>query len=571
MTWSRAQRLIATLWAVLIAAALGTAAWGQSGQPASQVFSDEVPEVALGTAFTYQGQLKLNGSLVSDVCDFRFGLWDSAASATGQVGAGLSRPGVTVAQGQFVVSNLDFGAGAFGPDARWLEIEVRCPAGAGPYVKLSPRQRLTPAPASLYAAGAPWTGLTGVPPGFADGVDNNTTYSAGPGLGLNGTQFAVQFAGSGADNLVARSDHNHWGQTWTGDDWGLTLQANPNYVNSAALVSTAVGEEGTGVQGLVAPGGSSAGMLVPTAVSGISLAPAGSWGNRTYGVYGSAAGTGGYGLFGNGTYTGTAGLADGSSGRGVFGLATGGGGTGVYGKGPNGVYAESTVSSGNGIVATANTGSLAFGVWGISSEGYAGYFSGRVNVTGQLTKGSGAFRIDHPLDPENQYLQHSFVESPDMKNIYDGVVTLDANGEATVDLPEYFEVLNRDFRYQLTCIGGYAPVYIGQEIVNRQFRIAGGTPGLKVSWQVTGIRHDPWADDNRIQVEMPKPPEEVGTYLYPQGYGMPETLGLTYQREQTLAAQEGPQPRPALGHDYWLGDGSPPAGYTVPPRGEVQP
>ena len=59
---------------------------------------------------------------------------------------------------------------------------------------------------------------------------------------------------------------------------------------------------------------------------------------------------------------------------------------------------------------------------------YAGYFSGNVKVTGNLdvdgtlSKAAGAFRINHPLSPATRYLQHSFVESPDMKNIYDGVV-----------------------------------------------------------------------------------------------------------------------------------------------------
>ena len=115
-------------------------------------------------------------------------------------------------------------------------------------------------------------------------------------------------------------------------------------------------------------------------------------------------------------------------------------------------------------------------------------------------------------------LSHSFVESPDMKNIYDGVVVLDKNGEAVVVLPDWFEALNRDFRYQLTCIGGYAPVYIAEEIKHNAFKIAGGTPGLKVSWQITGIRHDRWADENRIPVEEDKPAAEQGTYLYPQGF-----------------------------------------------------
>jgi hypothetical protein len=67
-------------------------------------------------------------------------------------------------------------------------------------------------------------------------------------------------------------------------------------------------------------------------------------------------------------------------------------------------------------------------------------------VTGTLTRSGGSFKIDHPLDPENRYLQHSFVESPDMMNIYNGNAELDDQGRATVVLPEYFETLNGDFR-----------------------------------------------------------------------------------------------------------------------------
>lgn len=126
---------------------------------------------------------------------------------------------------------------------------------------------------------------------------------------------------------------------------------------------------------------------------------------------------------------------------------------------------------------------------------------GSLGVTGILSKGGGSFKIDHPLDPENKYLSHSFVESPDMKNIYDGVAVLNSKGEAEIELPYWFEALNRDFRYQLSCIGRSAPVYVAQEIKNNRFKIGGGKPGLKVSWQVTGIRHDDFANKNRIQVE----------------------------------------------------------------------
>jgi hypothetical protein len=111
----------------------------------------------------------------------------------------------------------------------------------------------------------------------------------------------------------------------------------------------------------------------------------------------------------------------------------------------------------------------------------AGRFVGAVEVTGNLSKGGGSFKIDHPLDPANKYLHHSFVESPDMMNIYNAVVTLNAQGEAVVTMPDYFEALNLDFRYQLTCIGGFAPVYVAEEIASNQFKIAGGKPGLKDS------------------------------------------------------------------------------------------
>jgi hypothetical protein len=69
-------------------------------------------------------------------------------------------------------------------------------------------------------------------------------------------------------------------------------------------------------------------------------------------------------------------------------------------------------------------------------------------------------------------LRHSFVESPDMKNVYDGIVNLNENGEAVVKLPDYFETLNINFRYQLTPVGGYAPLFIKEEIKNNQFVIA---------------------------------------------------------------------------------------------------
>jgi hypothetical protein len=170
--------------------------------------------------------------------------------------------------------------------------------------------------------------------------------------------------------------------------------------------------------------------------------------------------------------------------------------------------------------------------------GYAGYFhggqgvyvSGDINVTGDVNKAGGTFKIDHPLDPENKYLYHSFVESPDRKNIYDGVVQLDAQGSAWVNLPEWFQALNRDFRYQLTAIGGPGPnLHIAEKIAGNRFRIAGGVSGMEVSWQVTGIRQDPYAQMHPMSVEEDKAGEDVGRYLHPEAYGLSPELAIGYQ------------------------------------------
>jgi hypothetical protein len=177
-------------------------------------------------------------------------------------------------------------------------------------------------------------------------------------------------------------------------------------------------------------------------------------------------------------------------------------------------------------------GGSTYGVFGVgASSGFAAGFSGDVTIIGNLVKSSGSFKIDHPLDPANKYLVHSFVESPDMMNVYNGNVTTDANGEATVTLPDYFEALNRDFRYQLTTIGGFAPVYIAEKILGNSFKIAGGKPGMEVSWQVTGIRQDAWAEEHRIVVEEDKPASEQGFYLHPKLFGQPEERSLWWAQD----------------------------------------
>ena len=271
-------------------------------------------------------------------------------------------------------------------------------------------------------------------------------------------------------------------------------------------------------------------------------------GNNSYGVYARVHGfntnSSSFGFYGKSENPGT-----GSSYGAYFWADSTGTGT-SYGARGIGFSRGSTTAMGiTGIAANRSTGDVyggyfsaynygtgvKYGVFGVAptSNGWAGYFSGDVGVSGSLTKGGGAFRIDHPLDPENKYLQHSFVESPDMMNIYNGNVTLDADGEAVVQLPEWFTALNRDFRYQLTPIGAPNPnLYIAGEVQDNQFRIAGGQPLSKVSWQVTGIRHDRYAEANRIEVEVTKRPQDIGKYLHPEAFGLGIERSIFYEQEK---------------------------------------
>ena len=126
-----------------------------------------------------------------------------------------------------------------------------------------------------------------------------------------------------------------------------------------------------------------------------------------------------------------------------------------------------------------------------------------------------------------------------MKNVYDGVVTLDAQGEATVELPEFFDSLNGDFRYLVTPIGAPEPnLYIAEEVLNNRFKIGGGAAGTKISWQVTGIRKDQWAQAYRNPVEREKPPEERGLYLHPELYGAGEERAIGRRQHRRRWTQE---------------------------------
>jgi hypothetical protein len=317
--------------------------------------------------------------------------------------------------------------------------------------------------------------------------------------------------------------------------------ASTNGIGVSGTSTHSFAVSGTSTNGTGVYGASTNGI----AIGGVSTNSGGvagtTAGDGQSGVAGDDESTGGgYGVFGSSTNgTGVAGTTSGNSQNGVAGTDTSTlGGYGVYGTSANGHGVYGTSANGTGVYGTcgdnggigvqgydgSETGHV--GVWAGSSNGLALYVSGNATIAGNLavegsvSKSGGSFKIDHPRDPAGKYLYHSFVESPDMMNIYNGTVTLDRAGRAVVGLPDWFEALNRDYRYQLTPIGGPAPnLHIAAKVAGGQFAIAGGAAGQKVSWQVTGIRQDAWANANRIPVEETKPADDQGRYLHPELHG----------------------------------------------------
>jgi len=295
------------------------------------------------------------------------------------------------------------------------------------------------------------------------------------------------------------------------------------------------------------------------AILGLNQRTSGGWGVEgagVNGVYGRTNEAAGYGVVGynyssyNSDENG--GIAVFGNGNvGVFGQSVNGNGAGVLGKmsyaDAAGVWGQNDRADGFGTAGIANYGvfgqassnngsgwATCAGVVGqidqaaIGGSGMVGYLGAVVDgneyavvANGDLAaSGSKSFMIDHPLDPENKILKHYCAESPEVLNIYRGNVTLDANGEAMVELPDYFEALNANYSYQLTAIGAPATgIYIAKEISNNVFKIAGGNANQKISWSVYAERNDLYMQKHpkSKQVEIEK--TEKGKYLRPELYG----------------------------------------------------
>jgi hypothetical protein len=234
---------------------------------------------------------------------------------------------------------------------------------------------------------------------------------------------------------------------------------------------------------------------------------------------------GGYGVLGF--------VTDVDGGIGVFGQAGFGGSSNIAGRFEN---VNNKNSSNTLEVQTIGPG-FAFQAQSSFANGTkkAGNFIGDVEITGNLSAtGAKNFKIDHPLDPENKYLYHAAIESSEVLNLYSGNITTDANGDAVVQLPEWLEAVNKDFRYQLTVIGSFAQAIIAEKIRGNRFTIKTNAPGIEVSWQVTGVRHDLSMKRNPMQVEVEKSEIERGHYLQPELYNQPEEKSVENARQAEM-------------------------------------
>jgi len=379
--------------------------------------------------------------------------------------------------------------------------------------------------------------------------DANGSFSAGP-IAASTTSASIA-ALSGADNSGSSSGQG-------------ILGTSANGYGVYGVSTSSGGVFGVGYTGGVYGNGFVNGV--------VGYGNNGVYGNGTVGVNGVGAyNTSGYGVIGsaNTGVLGTGG-AYGVSGEGTTGVYGNGQSYGVYGRGDVGVYGEGFYSDGvqgvtdgafAGVYGTSNGGwaldgygtAGATGVLAGSDTGYAAWFNGDVQVDGILSATTKHFKIDHPLDPANKYLVHASVESSEMKDIYDGMVTTDAQGEATVRLPEWFEALNTSFRYQLTVIGQFAQAIVSREIQAHEFQIRTNLANVKVSWQVTGVRQDAYAKAHPMVVEENKPVRERGFYQHPELYGASAEKGILWagssramkQWQETRAKAEAPQAKEA--------------------------
>ena len=391
------------------------------------------------------------------------------------------------------------------------------------------------------------------------GVYGSSTATIGNGYGVYGVNNTQ--SGAGVEGYAANTSYGIGVLGSSAGSTGIGVEGTTAGSYGVFGWSTAASGASYGVYGSSSsPGGAGVYGIGATGVVGVSTGtgPGGSFtgstaaaGSALNGMDGASvtggnsdpknATNGGDGLVAAG---GSSGFTSSASGRGGAGISGVGGlahivlidGLGIVGElGPGGSFTggnntgEACECGGDGIDAQPgiDQGST-------QADGYAGNFTGDVFISGTLNNQSPELKMDDPLDPANKYLVHASVGSSEMKNMYDGTVTTDSLGDATVQLPGWFQVLNSDFRYQLTVIGQFAQAIVAREIENNQFEIRTSAPGVKVSWQVTGVRQDAYAKAHPLVVEPEKLTRMRGFYIRPELYGAPAEKQIEWARHPQM-------------------------------------
>ncbi|HLQ51069.1 MAG TPA: hypothetical protein VK129_06190 [Terriglobales bacterium] len=342
--------------------------------------------------------------------------------------------------------------------------------------------------------------------------------------GLSGSNFSLGFSGNAAI----------WGDGRTGTTYGVVGTSTGNTATGTAGLS----DSGTGV---LAKSNTGLGLhAVSNSLSGIAAFlenPAGGdilIGESSNGFDVLRVGGTGFLQITSTTSLADIRMGDPGCGQGFTGIGFGAlsscNNYAIVGDNVGTTYINSS-GNGHGIHFRHNNGDqMTIDEFGTASIGGSLQVGGSLGVVG--TKN---FRIDHPLAPAEKYLVHASIESSEVMDLYSGNVVLDRKGEAWVQLPDWFEALNQDFRYALTAIGAPGPnLYIAREIQDHRFKIAGGKPLSKVSWQVTGVRHDAYMAAHPMQVEEDKGTLR-GTYLHPELFGQPPSKQATRQAQPSAA------------------------------------
>ena len=415
---------------------------------------------------------------------------NSNGLATVEIGNG------TPVAGNF--TTIDWSAGPY-----YLKCETD-PTGGSAYTVTSTTQLLS-VPYALYAG----NGFSGDYNDLINTPSNNTldlAYDqggAGQGRIITADAGAVEINTAVASGIALRVQNTNT---------GVAIMANStSAANTFSTIQSSTASTSTNASAII--GNTSGGAW---AVSGQVQQTA----TAQAAVYGSNLRTnGGHGVYGIG-YNGLVGETNYSNGNAIYGenydaIAPLGDGIGVAGRGYYGVFGEDRY-----------LGTVA-GAYGVLSNGNFG------------ATGTKSFIIDHPSDPANLYLRHFSTESNEVLNMYRGNVVLDANGEAVVELPAYYDAINMNPSYHLTPIGGFAQVYVKEEITDGKFVIAGGSSGLKVSWAIYAERNDPYLQQYPEQraVELEKREGQKGLYFMPQLYNQPAELKISPSRNQSSAPQ----------------------------------